>query len=224
MEPQVVFSDKDLIAAVKPAGMPSQPDPSGALSLLEWLQARFGSVFVLNRLDRPVGGLLIFAGNSEAAARLNRLISERNFRKYYLALLERPEKLASGSEKLENYLLKDGRSNLSRIVGADTEGAKRAELEYRILKTGRTRALAAISLLTGRHHQIRAQFAHLGCPVAGDVKYGASGRLRGRGIALWSWRLGFVWKGRSVNFVSLPSGKTWEPFLEAAPGDGWNGI
>lgn len=224
MEPEVLFSDKDLIVAVKPVGMPAQPDPSKAFSLLEWLRDRYGQVFLLNRLDRPVGGLLAFALNGPSAARFNALITAGSLCKYYLALLERPELLNSDAGRLKDYLLRDGRSNRSSAAAAETEGARPAELSYKILKRGRTRALAAISLQTGRHHQIRAQFSHMGCPVAGDVKYGASGRLRGRGIALWSWQLRFMWKGRSLNFISLPSGKTWEPFLEAAPKDGWEGI
>ena len=212
-EVSVLFEDGDAAVVVKPVGMPAQPDPSGAFSLLDWAAGRWKSAFIISRLDRPVGGVAVIAASKDGAARLSRMVQTGGLEKTYLALIENGHSLPQKEGFLEHWLIKDGKANRSSAVEASVRGARKARLYYRVLQEGRTRTLVAVRLLTGRHHQIRAQFASLGCPVAGDVKYGASSALRARGIALWSWKLGFTWKKHPLHFSQLPSGKVWEPFL-----------
>ncbi|MGM9998922.1 MAG: RluA family pseudouridine synthase [Candidatus Bruticola sp.] len=214
VQPVIVFEDNALAVIVKPTGLSAQPDLSRAFSLLDWARQRWRQACVVNRLDRPAGGLMLMAKTSEAAAKANKLLQTGRVGKSYLVLVENGSRLPETSAVLENYLLKDGRTNISKVVESDNYMAKLARLSYRVVASGRTRTLLEIKLETGRHHQIRAQLAHLGCPIAGDVKYGASRVLRQGGIALWSYRLYFPWKGRERSFVFYPSGRTWQPFLD----------
>lgn len=124
---------------------------------------------VIHRLDQPVEGLLVFAKTPAAAKELNRQLQSFGFGKYYQAVLLGCPQTADGI--LEDYLVKDGRTNTSRICTEETPGAKVARLSYHIAKTTAEFSLAEIHLDTGRHHQIRVQMAHLGCPIAGDRKY-----------------------------------------------------
>ena len=125
---------------------------------------------VIHRLDQPVEGLLVFAKTPAAAKELNRQLQSFGFGKYYLAVLLGCPQTADGI--LEDYLVKDGRTNTSRICTEETPDAKVARLSYHIAKTTAEFSLAEIHLDTGRHHQIRVQMAHLGYPIAGDRKYG----------------------------------------------------
>ncbi len=240
-----------LAVIAKPAGMPSQPDKSGAFSILDWVREK-GEAYPVQRLDRPAAGLMCVARTREAAAFLSEALHRGEICKHYLALAENPAYFASGagapcvssavdacgtsdagtcgadgvyalprcgapSHELRCYLRRDGRANKSETADKPAPGFKEAVLRYEVLATGRTRALLRIELLTGRHHQIRAQLSHIGCPLAGDVKYGATSRLRQGGIALFSCRLSLPHPdGRRLTFTSLPTGRTWEPFIGAA--------
>ncbi|MGM9992800.1 MAG: RluA family pseudouridine synthase [Candidatus Bruticola sp.] len=214
VQPVIAFEDSALVVVVKPTGLPAQPDPSRAFSLLDWAQQYWKQACVINRLDRPAGGLMLLAKTPAAAAQVNKLLQTGQIEKTYLVLAENGSQRLKTSAFLENYLLKYGCTNLSKVVEAGTAGAKVARLHYKILAVGKTRTLLEIRLETGRHHQIRAQFSHLGCPVAGDVKYRARRALRQGGIALWSYKLSFFWKGRERKFICYPSGPAWRPFLD----------
>lgn len=218
MEPQVLFSDPALAVLVKPVGMPSQPDPSGALSVLDWVREHLPGPepHPVQRLDRPAAGVLAVARGRRAAAELFRQFREREVDKRYLALVEGFEALPGPRGRMEHHLVHDARRNLSRVHAEPVPGSKPALLEYRVLKTGKTRALVEVQLLTGRHHQVRAQFGFLGCPLAGDGKYGASRPLRGGGIALFASHLGLrhPLSGKRMDFEARPSGRIWEPFLD----------
>ena len=214
LQPLTVFENNAWAVIVKPVGMPAQPDPGRAFSLLDWARQQWGQAYVVNRLDRPAGGLVLMAKTSAGAAALNKLLQTNKVSKSYLVLVENGSRLPSSEASLEDYLLKDGRANISRVVASTEPGAKLARLNYRVWATGRTRTLLEVKLETGRHHQIRAQFANLGCPVAGDLKYQASSALRSRGNALWSYKLSFPWQKAEQSFVYWPAGHVWQPFLD----------
>lgn len=215
MTPQVLHADEDLVVLVKPVGMPAQPDPSGAQSVLEWVAAEFPGKepHPVQRLDRPAGGLMAVALGAVSAKRLYQQFQERTVFKLYLALVDNPAGLPGPEGRLEHLLVHRQRGNVSKV----SERGKPAVLEYRVLRVGRTRALVEVKLVTGRHHQIRAQFGHLGCPLGGDVKYGAHRPLREGGIALFASQLALDHprtRERLV-FAARPEGRAWEPFLDA---------
>ncbi len=222
MEPLVLYSDEALAVLNKPVGMPSQPDPSGVPSLLDWVRQHLPGQepHPVQRLDRPAGGLVAVARGRLAARDLFRQFRERLVEKTYLALVEGFQALPAAEGRLEHHLVSDGRRNLSRACVEAVEGSRLGILDFRVLRTGKTRALVEVRLVTGRHHQIRAQFALLGCPLAGDLKYGASSALRQGGIALFSSHLGLrhPWDGRWLEFQARPVGRAWEPFLSCPPG------
>ena len=154
MTNNIIFEDASILAAVKPQGMPAQPDLTGDRSFLEEMEAYTGQPLgLLHRLDRPVGGVMLFAKTKQAEAVLAKDIQEKRLQKSYLAVLT--GKLPQEQGRQEDFLRKNGRTNLSEIVPEGTRGAKRAMLEYRRLAEKETDSgmltLAEISLLTGRH-------------------------------------------------------------------------
>lgn len=200
--PLVIFEDRSLLAAVKPQGMPAQPDKTGDRSFLEELEEYAGQPLgLLHRLDRPVGGVMLFAKTKQAETALSKAIQAGRLRKRYLAVLTGELPQAQGT--LEHFLRKNGRTNLSEIVPEGTKGAKRAVLEYRRLagksQDGSLLTLAEITLLTGRHHQIRVQTAGAGAPIWGDRKYNPQA-ARGN-IALWAYSLSGTHPGTGQPFL-----------------------
>lgn len=175
---QIIFEDAEILVVKKDAGIPVQAGNLRMMDLQGLLKNELyrrnksqGEPYlgIVHRLDQPVEGVMVFAKTPKAAADLSRQIREGRMKKYYLALLcGKPSK---NEGVLVDYLLKDGRTNTSSVVGKEVSGAKRAELNYRVVKTGQTTTLAEIELLTGRHHQIRVQTAHAGWPLYGDTKY-----------------------------------------------------
>ena len=153
--------------------------------------AKPGEVFlgVVHRIDRPVSGAVLFAKTSKALVRLNEMIREGRIRKVYWALTENRPEAESG--ELRHYILRDGRTNRSKAFDAPRPEAKEARLKYRMVGAGTRYTLVEVELLTGRHHQIRAQLSRIGCPIRGDLKYGARRSLPGGGISLHSRRVAF---------------------------------
>ncbi len=199
---RILYEDHDIIVTVKPPGMDSQekhgfaPDMVSEirkhldkLSTKESTRGKVPYVGVVHRLDKPVGGVMVYAKNPKAAAALSKQIQEGKLKKTYLAAV--CGNLVDNVGNYVDYLRKDEKQNYSQIVDKSVDGAKRAELSYRVLKRniieGKPVALAEIRLHTGRHHQIRAQFAGRGTPLWGDGKYGK--RVPGQSLALWSWGL-----------------------------------
>ena len=175
-----------------------QPDPSGESALEDQIKAfikardaKPGEVFlgVVHRIDRPVSGAVLFAKTSKALVRLNEMIREGRIRKVYWALTENRPEAESG--ELRHYILRDGRTNRSKAFDAPRPEAKEARLKYRMVGAGTRYTLVEVELLTGRHHQIRAQLSRIGCPIRGDLKYGARRSLPGGGISLHSRRVAF---------------------------------
>lgn len=194
----ILFEDNHLLVVNKHAGDLVQPDPSGESALedqikafLKHRDAKPGEVFlgVVHRIDRPVSGAVIFAKTSKALARLNEMIREGRIRKTYWAIVEQTPDPAEG--ELCHYVLRDARINRSRAFDQPRLEAKQARLRYATLATGDRYTLVGVELLTGRHHQIRVQLSTIGCPIRGDLKYGAKRSNPGGGISLHSRSVGF---------------------------------
>lgn len=195
---KVLYEDNHLIAVYKPAGVLVQADASKDSCLMDevkrYLKEKYhktGNVFLglLHRLDRPVAGIVLFAKTSKGAARLSEQFRVHSVKKIYQALVE--GKLDKKSGTLVSWIIKDEQKNKVAVFDKEKAGALRAELNYKVLKTDVKNSLIEIELKTGRPHQIRAQFSHLGHPLVGDVKYGAGAALPNKSIALCATALTF---------------------------------
>jgi len=175
---EVIYEDNSVIVVSKPQNIPSQADSSNDKDMLtmvkEYVKEKYnkpGNVFIglVHRLDRPTGGVMVFARNSKAASRLSEQIRNGEFEKTYFAVTKGVPNIAH--TRLVTYLKKDEKNNIARIVPMSEEGAKKAELEYTVLEKVDGYALVKVNLFTGRGHQIRAQLASIKCPIVGDQKY-----------------------------------------------------
>lgn len=230
MDIEILYKDKDILVCVKPYGMPIESDKTRDKDLLSILKHKLYAdeqmdeepyLAMINRLDRPVGGVTLFARNREIAAKLSDMMQDGDITKFYQAVLsgEVPDDMGT----LTDYLLKDSKNNISKVVDKNTKNAKKAVLDYEVLDIMETDigvlSYVLIELMTGRHHQIRAQFANIGCPIYGDEKYGQNGGGRGKKknnlsgqIALYSTRLEFVHPvtGEELVFKCEPDGPAFE--------------
>ncbi|CCQ97264.1 Pseudouridine synthase, RluA family [[Clostridium] ultunense Esp] len=213
MEITILYEDNHLLGVVKPIDIPSQGDESGDPDLLtllkEDLKKRYhkpGNVFLglVHRLDRPVGGSMIFAKTSKAASRLSESIRTHQFQKEYLAVIR--GSLVQPKGRLIHHLLKDERTNTVSVVPSTVKQAKEAILEYEVLDQRDGFSLLRVHLITGRPHQIRVQMAAMGTPLYGDQKYGAKVNKPGEWLALWSYRLSFLHPTNKemITLTSLP--------------------
>ncbi len=183
MKLDIVYEDEYIIAVNKPYGTPSQPDKTYGEDLLtavkEYLynedQGEEPYAAIINRLDRPVAGIVLFAKDESTAAKLSDMVQDREITKYYQAVVRGAMDDFEG--ELSGYLLHDKKTNISKMVPEGTKGAKKAVLEYEVLDEldtdEGTITYLLIELVTGRHHQIRCQLAANGTPIWGDSKYGA---------------------------------------------------
>ena len=193
----ILYEDDAIVVCVKPAGVATQTKRIGEKdmeSMLRTYRMQKGEasyIGVVHRLDQPVSGVMVFAKSKEAAADLSRQIAAKAADKYYYAVTDGIPDTESGI--LEDYLLRDGKTNLSKVVTGKENGAKRAELFYEVLEKNDENALIRIKLATGRHHQIRVQMAHAGWPLVGDRKYNfKENRKQGAAtLSLCSYKLGF---------------------------------
>lgn len=192
----VIYEDNHIIVVEKPVNVPSQGDKTGDMDMLTLVKAYIkekynkpGEVYLglIHRLDRPVGGVMVFARTSKAAARLSEQVRNKDFRKKYLVIAD--GKFEENKGVLENYLLKNEKTNTSKVVKEGTRNAKLAILDYEVLKYNEEINLSVVkvNLHTGRHHQIRVQMANAGHSICGDQKYGTRGR--GKQICLWAYEL-----------------------------------
>lgn len=220
--PEILYEDEVIIVCRKEAGVPVQTSRAGQGDMVSALKNyRAGKkeepyIGLIHRLDQPVEGVMVFAKTKAAAAQLSAQVSGRQVEKQYLAVLNGIPTEKSG--ELNDWLLRDGKTNTSRVVPQGTPGAKAARLSYEVLQTEyeKNRALVRIMLHTGRHHQIRVQFAHAGCPVYADTKYGEP--LPGGSycpVALCSCKIGFTHPvaKRKMTFEIQPEGKGFREFL-----------
>jgi 23S rRNA pseudouridine1911/1915/1917 synthase len=210
----ILYEDNHLLIVVKPPNMPTQADDSMDLDILTALKedikqrySKQGSVYLglVHRLDRPVGGVMVFAKTSKAASRLSESVRSRNFGKCYWAIVHGTPN--NPQDKLVHYLLKDTKTNIVTAVGKKHPEAKEAILEYKTIGSTNGLSLVYVQLHTGRSHQIRVQFATIGCPLYGDQRYGAHVNQIGQQIALWSAELSFehpTLKERLTFFSSPP--------------------
>jgi 23S rRNA pseudouridine1911/1915/1917 synthase len=201
---KIFYQDTEIAVIEKPVGVLSQKDAKGEDGLVEILSRQLGkTVYPVHRLDRPVGGVMVYALSKNAAALLS---GEKTFEKVYLACVS--GKTAPEGEMVD-YLFKDSTKGKSFVVKSERKGSKYARLTYETLKTVTSEqgdlSLVRIKLDTGRTHQIRVQFASRGMPLLGDGKYGS--RIKGQGIALWSHGLTLTHPktGQTLIFTSNPA-------------------
>ena len=210
---KIIYEDNHIIVVEKPVNIPSQSDKTGDKDLLtmikEYLKEKYhkqGEAYLglVHRLDRPVGGVMVYAKTSKAAARLSEQIRQKQFSKKYLVIVD--GKMEQKQGILEDYLWKNEKTNTSKVVEEGTKNAKYAKLEYEVLKYVPETNLSVlkIKLETGRHHQIRVQLSHAGHSIYGDQKYGSRGK--GKQIALWAYELSFIHPitKEKLNFTDMP--------------------
>lgn len=210
----ILFEDNHLLVVEKPINIPTQADQSGDKDFLtilkEDIKTRYnkpGNVYLglVHRLDRPVGGAMVFAKTSKAASRLSDAIRKHDFKKSYFAIVHGIPK--KKYDHLTHYLSKNERTNTVSVVSKSDLSGKEARLDYSLLQSEHNLSLVHIQLHTGRSHQIRVQMAAIGHPLYGDQKYGAERNKVGQQIALWS---------HSIS-VEHPTTKEWMTFQSTPP-------
>ncbi len=226
MKVEILYEDADILVCVKPYGMPAQGDKSHDTDVLSYLKNYLYEkeeledapyLAMVHRLDRPVGGIMVFAKTQTAAANLSDQVQDGGMIKFYQAVLTGELPDAFGT--LEDYLLKDGKNNTAKVVKKGTKGAKQAELDYEVLDVFETDdgilTYVLIQLITGRHHQIRVQMASRGAGIYGDTKYNpmfARTKRKYQQIALFATRLEFSHPatGEHMVFKCEPEGEAFE--------------
>lgn len=193
---KIIYEDNHIIVVEKIPNIPSQADKTGDMDMLtivkNYIKEKYnkpGNVYLglVHRLDRPVGGVMVFAKTSKSASRLSEQVRTKTLKKIYLAVVD--GKFDKQKGILEDYLYKDERNNISKVVKKEKKNSKLAKLDYEVLKYNEVKdlSLVKVNLHTGRHHQIRVQLSNFGHSIFGDQKYGTRGK--GKQIALWAYSL-----------------------------------
>ena len=195
----ILYEDNHLLVVNKKAGQLVQADTSGDLALEDEIKAfikvrdnKPGNVFlgVVHRIDRPLSGVILFAKSKKALVRMNEMMKKRELEKHYWAITEnRPAELEA---LLVHQLMRDGKTNKSFVVATPRGNSKEARLRYKVLNISDRYTLLDVELMTGRHHQIRCQLSKIGCPIRGDLKYGAKRSMPDGSISLHSRSLTFT--------------------------------
>ena len=216
---KVVYEDNHLIIVYKESGEIVQGDKTGDTPLSETVKAYIkdkyhkpGAVFlgVVHRLDRPVSGLVIFARTSKALARLNDMFRRGDIHKTYWAITQNAPPVEQ--DTLTSWLRRNERQNKSYVYDKEVPNSKKAILNYQLKSRSDRYCLIEVELLTGRHHQIRAQLSHMGCPIKGDLKYGARRSNPDGSISLLSCKVEFVHQKKKKNIIlnsPIPDDKLW---------------
>jgi 23S rRNA pseudouridine1911/1915/1917 synthase len=222
VEQRILFEDNHLLIVNKVPGELVQPDKDHSLSLEDTLKdylrknnGKAGNIYlgVIHRIDRPVSGTVIFAKSSKALSRMNRLLQEKKISKTYWAIVNhKPEK---NEATLVHYLVRNSRNNTVKAFNNEKEGSQRAELKYRFLAASENYYLLEVILITGRHHQIRAQLSHCGMEIKGDLKYGAPRSNPDGSISLHARSVSFqhpVTLSEMNIIAPVPHDKLWQYF------------
>ncbi len=219
---KVLYEDNHIIVINKAAGEIVQGDKTGDESLCDTMKAYIkekyakpGNVFIglPHRLDRPVSGIVVFAKTSKALERLNRMFSEGSVKKIYWALTKGIPQPAEA--ELESWILRNEKMNKSFSYPKEVKGSKRAVLHYRLAAASQNYNLIEVELKTGRHHQIRCQLSSIGCPIKGDLKYGAQRSNPDGSISLHARYIEFVHpvsKEQIAITAPLPDDRLWQSF------------
>lgn len=222
---QVLYEDNHIIAVSKTCHEIVQGDKTGDTPLSDIVKAYIkekynkpGEVFlgVTHRLDRPTTGVVLFARTSKALTRLNQMFqSHEQIKKTYWAIVPTPPQqlITSSPHPLENYLWRNEKQNKSYVVKPGTKDAKRALLTYQVIAQSERYTLLEINLETGRHHQIRCQLAAIGCPIKGDLKYGAKRSNPDGGISLHARKIEFIHPVSKQNIcitAPVPNDTLWQ--------------
>ena len=219
---QVLYEDNHIIVVYKESGEIVQGDKTGDKPLSEtikaWIKEKYakpGNVFlgVVHRLDRPVSGSVVFAKTSKALSRLNDMFRKGEVKKTYWAMVQTPPAEPEGT--LTNWLVRNEKQNKSYAYDHEVPNAKKAILKYKTVGQTEHYTLLEVNLLTGRHHQIRCQLSAIGCPIKGDLKYGARRSNPDGSISLLSRTVEFIHpvSKENISVVSpLPAEKVWDNF------------
>lgn len=217
---QVLYEDNHVIVVYKESGEIVQGDKTGDVPLSDivkaWLKEKYakpGNVFlgVVHRLDRPVRGIVVFAKTSKALSRLNDMFRDGDVHKTYWAITKNAPKVPEGT--LEHWLVRNEKQNKSYAYDHEVPNSKRAVLHYKVIGHSDRYNLLEVQLMTGRHHQIRCQLAAMGCPIKGDLKYGAERSNPDGSISLLARRVEFVHPVSKEPIVvesPLPNDKLWQ--------------
>lgn len=219
---QVLYEDNHIIIVYKQSGEIVQGDKTGdkplSETIKEWIKEKYakpGNVFlgVVHRLDRPVSGIVVFAKTSKALSRLNNMFRNGEVRKTYWAMVQTAPNMPEAT--LTNWLVRNEKQNKSYVYNNEMPNAKQAILKYKTIGQTEHYTLLEVNLLTGRHHQIRCQLAAMGCPIKGDLKYGARRSNPDGSISLLSHKVEFIHpvsKRKIVVVSPLPTEKVWDNF------------
>lgn len=219
---QVLYEDNHIIIVYKQSGEIVQGDKTGdkplSDTIKEWIKQKYakpGNVFlgVVHRLDRPVSGIVVFAKTSKALSRLNNMFRNGEVRKTYWAMVQTAPNMPEAT--LTNWLVRNEKQNKSYVYNNEMPNAKQAILKYKTIGQTEHYTLLEVNLLTGRHHQIRCQLAAMGCPIKGDLKYGARRSNPDGSISLLSHKVEFIHpvsKQKIVIVSPLPTEKVWDNF------------
>lgn len=222
---KVVYEDNHVIIVHKESGEIVQGDKTGDKPLSEtvkdYIRDKFhkpGNVFlgVVHRLDRPVAGLVVFARTSKALSRLNEMFRKGEVHKTYWAITKNAPAEPEGT--LVNWIVRNEKQNKSYVYDKEVPNAKRAELKYRVIAHTENYHLIEVNLLTGRHHQIRCQLAHMGCVIKGDLKYGAPRSNADGSISLLSHEVTFIHPVSKMEIKAeslIPDDRLWRDIAEA---------
>lgn len=222
----VLYEDNHFLIVNKPAGVLVQKDKAGSEDNLEemakaYLKQKYnkeGNVYlgIPHRIDRPTSGVIIFCKTSKALERINEMFQRREISKTYWAIVKGcPERQHAN---LVHYLKRNEKQNKTYVYENETTGAQRAELNYSVLSTSNNYALLEVDIITGRHHQIRAQLSHIGFPIKGDLKYGFDRSNRDGSISLHAREVSFihpVTKEKIVAKASVKNDTLWNALIDA---------